>query len=31
MHMKMKELGWEENHGIQNVGIEDSSIIVDKR
>jgi hypothetical protein len=24
MHMKTKELGWKENHGIQNIGIEDS-------
>jgi len=24
MHMKMKELGWKETQGIQNIGIEDS-------
>jgi hypothetical protein len=24
MYMKTKELGWRENHGIQNIGIEDS-------
>jgi len=24
MHMKTKELGWKENQGIQNIGIEDS-------
>jgi hypothetical protein len=24
MYMKTKELGWKENHGIQNIGIEDS-------
>jgi hypothetical protein len=24
MHMKTKERGWKENHGIQNIGIEDS-------
>jgi hypothetical protein len=24
MYMKAKELGWKENHGIQNIGIEDS-------
>jgi hypothetical protein len=31
--MKLKEQGWKENHGIQNIGIEDSkgNIIVDKR
>ena len=29
--MKTKELGWQENHGIWNVGIEDPSIIIDKR
>jgi hypothetical protein len=30
--MKMKEQGWKENHGIQNIGIEDSkgNLIVDK-
>ncbi|PNF18588.1 hypothetical protein B7P43_G06262 [Cryptotermes secundus] len=33
MYMKTKELGWKENHGIQNVGIEDSqgNRIVDQR
>jgi hypothetical protein len=33
MYMKTKELGWKENHGIQNVGIEDSqgNIIIDQR
>jgi hypothetical protein len=31
--MKTKELGWKENHGIQNIGIHDSqgNIIVDQR
>ena len=24
MYMKTKELGWKENQGIQNIGIEDS-------
>ena len=24
MYMKTKELGWKENRGIQNIGIEDS-------
>jgi hypothetical protein len=24
------KLGWQENHGIQNIGIEDSSVIVYK-
>jgi hypothetical protein len=30
--MKRSELGWKENHGIQNIGIEDSTgdIRVDK-
>jgi hypothetical protein len=30
--MKTKELGWKENHGIQNIGIEDSqgNIIIDQ-
>jgi hypothetical protein len=23
MHMRRKELGWKETHGIQNMGIED--------
>jgi len=29
----MKEQGWKENHGIQNIGIADSkgNLIVDKR
>jgi hypothetical protein len=33
MYMKTKELGWKENHGIQNNDIEDSqgNIIVDQR
>jgi uncharacterized membrane-anchored protein len=33
MFMKTKELGWKENHGIQNIGIEDSqgNIIIDQR
>jgi hypothetical protein len=33
MYMKTKELGWKENHGIQNIGIEDSqgNIIIDQR
>jgi hypothetical protein len=33
MNMKTKELGWKENHGIQNIGIEDSqgNIIIDQR
>jgi hypothetical protein len=33
MYMKIKELGWKENHGIQNIGTEDSTvnILVDKR
>jgi hypothetical protein len=31
MYMKTKELGWKENHRIQNIGIEDSqgNIIID--
>jgi hypothetical protein len=31
--MNTKELGWKENHGIQNIGIEDSqgNIIIDQR
>jgi hypothetical protein len=31
--MKTKELGWKENHGIQNIGIENSqgNIIIDQR
>jgi hypothetical protein len=31
--MKTKELGWNKNHGIQNIGIEDSqgNIIIDQR
>jgi hypothetical protein len=31
--MKTKELGWKENHEIQNIGIEDSqgNIIIDQR
>jgi uncharacterized membrane-anchored protein len=33
MYMKTKELGWKENHGIQNIGIEDSqgNIIIDQK
>jgi hypothetical protein len=37
MFMKIKELGWKENHGIQNIGIEDSQgnivkiIVIDQR
>jgi hypothetical protein len=32
MYMKTKELGWKENHGIQNIGIEDSQgNIIDQR
>ena len=33
MYMNTKELGWKENHGIQNICIEDAegNIIVDKR
>jgi hypothetical protein len=33
MYMKTKELGWKENHGIQNMGSEDSqgNIIIDQR
>jgi hypothetical protein len=33
MYIKTKELGWKENHGIQNVGIAYSqgNIIIDKR
>ena len=33
MYIKKKEQGWKENHGIQNIGIEDSkgNLIVDKR
>jgi hypothetical protein len=32
MYMKTKELGWKENHGIQNIGIEDcrGNIIIDQ-
>ena len=31
--MKMKEQGWKENHGIQNIGTENSTgnLTVDKR
>jgi hypothetical protein len=31
--MKAKELGWKEDHGIQNIGIEDSqgNIIINQR
>ena len=33
MYMKTKELGWKENQGIQNIGIEDSQVnrIVDQK
>jgi hypothetical protein len=33
MYMKIKELGWKENHRIQNIGIEDSqgNIIIDQK
>jgi hypothetical protein len=33
MYMKTKELGWKENQGIQNIGIEDSqgNMIVGQR
>jgi hypothetical protein len=33
MHMKTTELGWKENHGIQNIGIEDcqGNMIIDQR
>ena len=33
MFMKTKELGWKENHGIQDIGINDSkgNVIVGKR
>jgi hypothetical protein len=33
MYMKKKELGWKKNHGIQNIGMEDSqgNIIIDQR
>jgi uncharacterized membrane-anchored protein len=33
MYMKTKELGWKENQGIQNIGIEDSqgNIIINQR
>jgi hypothetical protein len=33
MYMKTKELGWKENHGMQNIGIEDpqGNIIIDQR
>jgi hypothetical protein len=33
MYMKTKELSWKENHGIQNIGIEDSqeNMIIDQR
>ena len=33
MYMKMKEQGWKENHGIQNIGTENSTgnLTVDKR
>jgi hypothetical protein len=33
MNMKTKELGWKENHAIQNIVIEDSeqNILIDQR
>jgi hypothetical protein len=33
MYIKTKELGWKENHGIQNIDIEDSrgNITIDQR
>jgi hypothetical protein len=33
MYMKTKEQGWKENHGIQNIDIEDSqgNMIIDQR
>jgi hypothetical protein len=33
MYMQTKEVGWKENHGIKNTGIEDfkGNIIIDKR
>jgi hypothetical protein len=33
MYIKTKELGWKDNQGIQNIGIEDSQedITVDQR
>jgi hypothetical protein len=33
MYMTTKKLGWKENHGIQNIGIEDSQgyIIIGQR
>jgi hypothetical protein len=33
MYMKAKELGWKDNHGIQNTGIEDckGNMIIDQR
>jgi hypothetical protein len=33
MSVKTKELGWKENDGIQNIGIEDcqGNVIVDQR
>jgi hypothetical protein len=33
MYTKTKKLGWKENHGIENIGIEDSqgNIIIDQR
>jgi hypothetical protein len=32
MHVKTKELGWKENRGIQNIGIEDckGNTVIDK-
>jgi hypothetical protein len=33
MYMKTKELGWKENHGIHNIGIDDSqgNVIIDQK
>jgi len=33
MNMKMKDVGWKKNHGIQNIVIDDSkgNVIVDQR
>jgi hypothetical protein len=33
MYMKTKEIGWKENHRIQNIGIKDSqgNVIIDQR
>jgi len=32
MYMKMEELGWKENHGVEAIGIEDTKKnIIDER